>query len=381
MSDPVSTKCIHQPENPNTTWSFGCSLGIDSSAILYPAPVLNSVKETWNLQSLTGSPFPRAAAVSGSATPAAAAGAARAGAGARGHVVRLAGTMPWTPRLGLRHATVAVDRVLTVPDTGDELVARRASTRLRAGGPRTRRLGSIRLRQTSRGRFRSQESGRKAPRISLKLTPRGRRSLAFDLTVANVAIPRLSDVCGHGLAPLRITPRPFALAYRMRVLPAPRGPLGISTTADFACRYARSGAVRGLRVVRPSRPAKLGRSLSLRLGNPRRLTAGRRGTLTATVRNPTSRKAQDVYVYTVLPRGLRVAASTPRARITGRRVAWRVAGLRRHRSRTFRLRVLPGRAGTSARCISVHVRAMLRRPARTTACIQVSPARPPRVTG
>ena len=82
----------------------------------------------------------------------------------------------------------------------------------------------------------------------------------------------------------------------MRVLPPSRGPLGISTTADFACRYARSGAVRGLRVERPSRPAKPGRRLSLRLRHPRRLTAGRRGTLTATVRNATTRNAQDVYI-------------------------------------------------------------------------------------
>ncbi|MEZ0294516.1 MAG: FG-GAP repeat domain-containing protein [Solirubrobacteraceae bacterium] len=366
VSGLVTNSCIHQPEIPNTTWSFGCSLGIDADAILNPPAVLNSAKETWNFQSRTGSPV--AWALSG--TSAVAAGAARAGNAARRHTVRLAGKFRSGRRPGLRHATVAIDRVLSVPDGDHELVARRAPTRL-GSGRRTRRLGSIKLRQTSRGRFRSREQGRKAPRITAKLTLRERRSLAFSLTVANVAIPRLSDVCGHGLAALRVTPEPFVLSFRMRILRPHRAPLAISTMEHFACRYARSGAVRGLRIVQPSRPAKPGRSLTLKVRHPRRLTVGRRATLTATVRNETSRRAQDVYTYVVLPHGLRVVGSNPDARVKSRQVAWRFSGLRRHRTRTVRLHVVPTRSGPAARCSVIHVRAMLRRSARTRTCIHL----------
>ena len=56
VSGLVTNSCIHQPEIPNTTWSFGCSLGIDADAILNPPAVLNSAKETWNFESRTGSP-------------------------------------------------------------------------------------------------------------------------------------------------------------------------------------------------------------------------------------------------------------------------------------------------------------------------------------
>jgi uncharacterized repeat protein (TIGR01451 family) len=257
--------------------------------------------------------------------------------------------------------------VLSVPDGGRELVARRA------GGAGSRRLGSITLRQTRRGRFVSREAGRRAPRIRLKLTPRGRRAVAYDLTVANVAIPRLPEVCGHGLASLRLTPRPFALKFRLRVLRPGRRPVSIAGVPNFACRYARSGAVRGLRVAQPPRAPEPGRSLSLRLRQPRRLTVGERGTLRVTVRNRTSKRAHDVYVYAVVPRGLQVVGSSPRARITRRQVAWRIDTLRRHRSRTLRLRVVPRRSGAALRCGSVHARAVLRRPARATACIGVAP--------
>ena len=99
VSGLVTNSCIHQPENPNTTWSFGCSLGIDADAILNPPAVLNSAKETWNFQSRTGSPV----AWASSGTSAVAAGAARAGNAARRHTVRLAGKFRSGRRPGLRH--------------------------------------------------------------------------------------------------------------------------------------------------------------------------------------------------------------------------------------------------------------------------------------
>jgi hypothetical protein len=388
VSDPLSSTCTYTG-NPNTIWTFGqCSLGVPASRILQSAPILSSPEDTWNIPPITGSPIP-GLSVTGSALQE---------TRTRNAAVHLVGSVSRVGRIDLRGARVAVDRVLTVPRRGELVRQTVVGLGGKQGGTTTSPLGSVTLRQSKRGIFQIPESastlqtaksaGRgEPPSIRLKLTPGRHRSLAFRLDVTDVVMPSLPDVCGQTRARSAFRPAPFALTLQMRILRPGKRPLVISATPTYACRYDRSGTLLGLRVQRPPRPPKLGRGLSMKVRHPGHLTAGRRGILTATVRNPTSRTAQDVYVYVVLPRGLRVLGSTPRARITRRVVAWRLATLRRHRSRTVRLRVAPAWAGTAARCATVNARAMLRRSATATACIRVSrsgplhPAGPPRVTG
>ena len=389
VSDPLSSTCTYTGNNPNTIWTFGrCSLGVPASRILQSAPILSSPEDTWNIPSVTGSPIP-GLNVTGSAVRE---------TRTRNASVHFVGSVSRVRRTDLRGARVAVDRVLTVPRHGELVRQTVVGLGGKQGSTTTSPLGSVTLRQSKRGIFQIPESastlqtansaGRgEAPSIRLKLTPGRHRSLAFRLDVTDVVMPSLPNVCGQTRARSAFRPAPFALTLQMRILRPAKRPLVISATPTYACRYDRSGTLLGLRVQRPPRPPKLGRGLSMRVRHPGHLTAGRPGILTATVRNPTSSTAQDVYVYVVLPRGLRVLGSTPRARITRRVVAWRLATLRRHRSRTVRLRVAPAWAGTAARCATVNARAMLRRSATATACIRVSPsgplhpAGPPRVTG
>jgi hypothetical protein len=157
----------------------------------------------------------------------------------------------------------------------------------------------------------------------------------------------------------------------MRILRPGKRPLVVAVTPTYACRYDRSGAVTRRTVVKPRRAPKLGPRLSVRIQRPSRLTRGRAGVLTATVRNTTSSSAHDVIICAVIPAGLRVGRSGG-ARIRGGQVVWRLAILRRHRSRTMRLRVVATSPRTGNQCSSVSVSALVRASARATACIKVS---------
>ena len=262
--------------------------------------------------------------------------------------------------------------MLALPGGGRALVHRAVTRRSRAT---TRPLGSVVLRRSADGTFRNPASSGQRPRVRLRLAQRGKRALAFRLDVANAVMPaRLHTVCGQGNAQLKFQPQPFALDLRLRIVRPRRRAERISVQPTFTCRYDKTGAIRGLRVVEPASTPKLGHALAVRVERPAGLRTDQVGALKVVVRNGSRRAVRDVVVQAVLPTGLRVVGRTSRASVDGRHVSWRLAELRRNRARGFRLRVQPTAAGAGDRCTSVDVRAMARKVAIRTACISIRPA-------
>jgi hypothetical protein len=387
--DPLPENCAYDPSAqnpPNTVWRFGsCPLGVDpetSINVLWDSP-----KSWWDWTSLAGSPYVDAeSAVVGAA--AASAGSASSSSLGRAASVSLRGVVKPVRPVHISRTKVALNRVLFDPRGAGELVRHAAApTSARAvarSSQRPRQLAPTTLRHTGGGTFtgpRSAPRGHRRPSIQLKLTKRQRRSLAFRLRISNVAIPVPPAACVHAHRRIATTRTSFPLTMKFTLREPKRKPQAIRLRPRFTCRLDSTGATRALIVVKPRRP-KLGRGLSVRISHPRHLTVGRRGTLTATVRNRTHRTAHDVFIRAFVPPGLRVVSHSRGATVTrhgrpvpDRVVVRRLAKLRKGKSRTIRLGLVPTTSGR--RCTTVAAHAMLRKESARRACISVKGARPP----
>lgn len=298
----------------------------------------------------------------------------------------LRGTFTGVGRVDLSRATVVLDRVLFDSHGSRELVRTKVvGLGGSQGGISSSPLGPVTLQPTRRGSFQIAQSASlrqplaaanapSAPSIKLKLTPRPRHSLAFGLRLTGVVVPVPPSACAAATIGLTSSPETFPLTLTLSLREPGRKARALSVSPQFRCQRDRTGAIRALTVVRPRHP-KLGRGLSVRISHPRRLTVGRRATLTATVRNRTRNTAYDVSIRAFLPRGLRVLGHSPGATVRNGLIVRRLTKLRSGKAQTIRLALVPRTSGRQ--CATVTANAILRTQASRRACTAVIAARRP----
>jgi hypothetical protein len=382
----VSPNCDYEPGHPDTVWTFGnCSLGVDPDTSVVQSLFVNtSLKELWAFPTYIGTPYiDGSTPVSGAATTVGS--GATAGLG-RAATVSLRGTFTGVGPVHLSRATVVLDRVLFDPQGRRELVRSNVvGLGGSQGGISSSPLGSVTLQPTGRGSFQIAQSASRrqplatanaptAPSIKLKLTPRPRHSLAFGLQLTDIVIPVPPAACAAATIGLTSSPERFPLTLKLSLREPGRKPQAFSVSPVFSCQRDRTGAIRALTVVRPRHP-KLERGLSVRISAPGRLTNGRHGTLTATVRNRTRNTAYDVSIRAFVPRALRVVSHSRGVLVRRGFVLRRVRKLRRGKSQTIRLTLV---SGLRARpCVTVTATAVVRKLAARSACIRVLQAAAP----
>ena len=376
----VSSNCAYQPGDPDTVWTFGCNLGVNPATSVYQD--LTSVKENWDFPTRTGDPTD----LSSGDGAARAVGSGRTSSLGRGVSVSLRGTFTGVGRVDLSRATVVLDRVLFDSHGSRELVRTKVvGLGGSQGGISSSPLGPVTLQPTRRGSFHIAQSASlrqplaaanapSAPSIKLKLTPRPRHSLAFGLRLTGVVVPVPPSACAAATIGLTSSPETFPLTLTLSLREPGRKARALSVSPQFRCQRDRTGAIRALTVVRPRHP-KLGRGLSVRISHPRRLTVGRRATLTATVRNRTRNTAYDVSIRAFLPRGLRVLGHSPGATVRNGLIVRRLTKLRSGKAQTIRLALVPRTSGRQ--CATVTANAILRTQASRRACTAVIAARRP----
>lgn len=377
---PVPANCDYQPGNANTVWTFGCPLGVNPATSVSPSLLATgSSNEVWDFPTYVGTPY-----IDGETPVSGTAATAKTGVGSslgRAATVNLRGAFRLVRAVDVSRATVVLDRVLFDSNGVGELVRPVAARAVARGAAASSRkpssLAPMPLRHTGPGTFSSPLAaapGQRPPRVSLKLTPRRGRSLAFGLKVSNVAVPIPPAACVLGTVGVTSRTVPFPLTLKLTLREPKRKPQTISVSALFTCRRDASGAIRALTVVQPKRP-KLGPGLSVRIRRPRHLTIGETRTLTVTVHNRGPRLAYDVFIRASLPAGLRVVSHSARATVRRGLILWRVTKLRSRKSRIIHLRVVPTRA--VRRCTTVTANAVLRKQSTRRACIRVISARTP----
>ena len=373
----IQSNCDYVPGNPNTVWTFGCSLGVNPATSILAD--WTSVKEYWAFPTCIGDPYVDGTTCAPVSGVAATAGTGAAGSLGRAATVRLRGTFRAMRPVDVSRVTVVLDRVLFDRLGVGELlhhVAAPAATRA-ASSQLPQPFAPTTLRHTGGGSFSGPlgaPPGQLPPRIQLKLTPSRGRSLAFELTISNVAIPVPPAACVPGNLGLTSSAVPFPLTLKLTLREPKRKPQAISVSPLFTCQRDRTGAIRALTVVEPRHP-KLGPGLSVQIRHPDRLTVGHPGTLTMSVHNRTHSTAYDVFVRVFLPLGLRVVSHSPGVIVRHRLILRRVAKLQRGKSQTIRLGLVPTRS--VRRCTIVTADAILRKQTARSACIKVLSARAP----
>ena len=354
---PVSDSCNYVPGNPNTAWTFGCSLGV---------PIATSIGADsfgWTFTTLTGNPVCcESGAVRATTGLVRGGGTGRLGtrAGASATAprdtlgpLRFAGATFVPHTLRLSHMRVTVDRILYDHGRREELARTRAGRRLRPFALRRRRGGVF----VSRGR--------NVPQVTLTLRRRDARGRAhLNLRLTRIHTRDVRALCAVLPARIARAGRPLELETRLRLRDGARTS-GITLRQRWRCVRDGKGEFTGIRPIQPRRLAARP-GLAVRLHAPRMVAPGQHATVLVTV---TNRRR---------PRPSRVVSSLWHLRITG------TAGgrphtigskeLRARRSRRLHLRLAVPRTARRRVCIHVVASADSARRARARRCIRIASA-------
>ena len=369
----VSTHCDYRPGSPDTAWTFGnCNLGVNPATSIYRDPT--SVKENWDFPTRIGDPTDLSGDTIGSA---AAVGTGSTSSLGRAATVSLSGTFTGVQSVDLSQAGVVLNRVLYEAHGPGELLhdmPAATAARVDATTSLPPALASTTLHPTGTGTFSGPLSavpGQLPPSIELKLTP-DRSSLAFQLTISNVAMPALPAPCALATIVPQTAAAEFPLTLELTLDQPGRQPQALSVSPMFSCQRDRTGAIGAITVVQPRRP-KLGRGLSVLVRHPDRLRVGERGTLTATVDDRTRSTAYDVLISAPVPRGMRVVDHSPGLIVKDGVIARRLTEVPEGKSKTIRVTLVPTISGRQ--CTTITATAVLRDQSTRQVCIDAAAAR------
>jgi len=357
----VSPSCDYQPGNPNTQWTFGCSLGVP------PNEGIGANVGGWNFNTTSGSPLMqydpgdvlggalRAAGSSGGTMPAHEASKRVPSPDLLG-TLRFTGEVHVSQAVSLARLRVVIDRTLYAHDLAREV----------AQTPAKRRLRPFTLRYARGGLFISTRRG--GPRVRLRLRRLDNRGrVKLDLVIIGVRTRHIRTLCGDVLGADLLNGRTLDLETRLRI----RDGHSIQTLTlrqGWRCRSDRRGDFAGITPIRP-RPVVRRPGLAVRLRLPRTVAPGRSVPALVTIINRRSRRAQRV--VSALWHLRIFATAGRRARMT------RVRELRAGRSITVRFTV-PLRVDHGRACVTVEARADSARVAVARRCVPIAAATPSR---
>ena len=330
----VSPTCNYQPGNANTAWTFGCNLGVPAATSVGTSP-------GWAFTTHSGNPVTMGATSTLGAVRATAgavrAGAARARSSAQAErnvlgPLRFRGRVYFSRGLRLRRMRVSVQRTLFEHGRREELA--------RSGSGR--RLQPFALRRVRAGLFTSARRGRPGVRLRLRrLDVRGGARL--DLRLSRVRTRDIRALCTVLPASVSLDGRPLELETRLRLRDR-AVTHAVTMRQRWRCVRDRKGEFRGIRPIKPRRPAARA-GLAVRMQAPRVVASGRRATVLVTVANQRRRRPSRV-VSSLWD--LRIAGSAG-----GPARTVRVKELRARRSRTVRLMVPLPRSARGRVCVQV----------------------------
>jgi hypothetical protein len=347
----VPPRCSYRPGNPNTAWTFGCSVGVSTGE-----------SATWNAPTYSGSPVVNPSEPSS--------GSVR-GVGSRRAAVRIAARTVLPRSVNLQRARVSVDRVLHEPRGLGELLRPRLGRRLTP-------IALMRVGKGGRAAVRLRGKGPRGWRPRLVLRKRGRARLSLTLRMPRARMPVAPAACNALPASLQRAPRPVQLHTRLRIDDGRRRPIRLTLRPQWRCRRDRTGTIRRLSLVRPTR-LKLQPGLALRLRGPRTVRPGANARFSISVRNRRApRRGRlrssfwNTYVRATPGPGARLAARPRRSSVRPGNVFWRIRELRGGKSRKLQIRLRVPRSGRKRVCLQTAVGADAARPASARRCARVA---------